>query len=227
MATRRQFLQTAGYRLILLGVGWLAAKDARATSSGIGRRLPQAGTNHVSGQRRSRGVESEHGPSAPPGPPEPPLPPARPPPAVTGLRYRNQQPYLFQTVRSYSAPARVSGGSPLYFEQGSSHFVTPSYYFVDKVAGWAWDRPGGDYIDANLVRNPAAPREWFSVFANAVSGNTAQANYTVDVTKALQFIETTDRDRCEPGAQSSCAQRVVLRFCQCCLGEHGSGQLHG
>jgi hypothetical protein len=192
MATRRQFLQKAGYGLILLNGEWRLVNDARTKSSGItpvGHQAP----NRVQAQRGGHRAATEQGPSEPAAAPETPPRLASRPPAPADLRYRNQQPYLFQTVRDYSAPARVAGGPLLYFEQGSTHHVTPSYTFVDKVAGWAWDRPGGDYLDANLARNPASPIPWFSVLANAASGITAEADYTADVTSALKFIETADR----------------------------------
>ncbi|MBK9234547.1 MAG: hypothetical protein IPO19_00145 [Rhodoferax sp.] len=50
----------------------------------------------------------------------------------------------------------------------------PTSVFVDSMAGWAWDKPGGDWIDADGVRY--GPNAWASVVAATIGG------YSMDVT---------------------------------------------
>ncbi len=114
---------------------------------------------------------------------------ATPPPTTPQLppaRYRNGQRYLFQRIPAASSPARLTGGSDY---EWRIHGATNTY--VDMRSGWTWDNPGGDWLDANRVRQ--GPTEWFSFLANGASGGTAVYNYTVNVTSALQMIQAEDR----------------------------------
>lgn len=77
---------------------------------------------------------------------------------------------------------------------------------VSARAGWPWRRLGGDWIDANGTLHGAVP--WASVQAAAVSGPTARASYTLDVTAAIQHIEAMDR-YCALYLRSAGAPRVL------------------
>ncbi len=116
------------------------------------------------------------------------------PPVEGKIRYRPQHRQLFQHIRSAYEPARIVG-SVNYMQEGPGTAVQvgPTHEYVDKFTGWPWDRDGGDFIDANLARNPATPKPWFSVNLNKATGTTTAASYTVDVTAALDFIQKNDR----------------------------------
>lgn len=101
-------------------------------------------------------------------------------------RYRYQHPVLYQSVPGATTASRLAAGQPFAWGlQGTT------YTHVDLASGWSWDNPGGDWLDANLVRQGTTP--WFSIKADAVAGSTAVANYQVDVTRALQFVQQRGR----------------------------------
>ncbi len=106
-----------------------------------------------------------------------------PVPAVPG-KYRYQSEQLFQTARAEFEPSHLAGGSAF-----PNDTVGPTYRRV--TSGWAWDNPGGDWIDATRTRQGKAA--WFSVLANKASGDTAVYAYSVDCTTALQFVQTQGR----------------------------------
>lgn len=115
-----------------------------------------------------------------------------PPPApVPELdKYRYQQPYLFQTVKARYEPTRLADGYALDLDRGAP-IVGPTYLYVDPLSGWAWDNPGGDYLDSQKVRQGTSP--WFTINTNMASGSTAVYTYTVDITTMLKFIQSTNR----------------------------------
>lgn len=83
----------------------------------------------------------------------PPPPPVDPLPQPAGVRYRYQHPRLFQPAPP-PYPARLPGGQP--YVEGRQY--GPTGRFVDSLAGWPWDKPGGDWIDAAGVRH--GPKPW-------------------------------------------------------------------
>lgn len=118
-------------------------------------------------------------PTPPPAPTPAPVPAPTPPPA-SSARYRYEQPYLFQTVRGASEPARLPNGAPLQWEMNAPVSVGPTRDYIDLACGWAWDRPGGDWVAASGLRYGADP--WFTI--NALT----EAPQSVNVTDALKFI---------------------------------------
>jgi hypothetical protein len=106
-------------------------------------------------------------------------------PAVTS-KYRAGQPYLFQTIRQRYVPSRLPLGSPL-----DRELFGPTYDYVDRYVGWAWNHRGGDWIDANGVQQGTVP--WFSVLTSAASGSSAVAAYRVDATKLVKFVQVNNR----------------------------------
>jgi hypothetical protein len=124
---------------------------------------------------------------------KPPVDPPIDPPVETGIKYRNQQRYLFQTVRAASEPARIPGAPPYANESTGSLTVGPTPKFVDRLVGWPWDRTSGDFLDKNLARNPATPVPWFSVRTDAVAGNTLAHTYTTDATDLVGFVQKQGR----------------------------------
>lgn len=111
-------------------------------------------------------------------------PPPAPAPEPTG-KYRYQQPYLFQTVRGKEEPSRLAGGYPLQWETNAPVSVGPTRDYVDILGGWPWDKPGGDWIDADGVRY--GTKAWFTFNAQSEGAHAA------DVTTALQFIRANGR----------------------------------
>ncbi|MFN7484781.1 MAG: hypothetical protein ACK5T3_19425 [Betaproteobacteria bacterium] len=98
--------------------------------------------------------------------------------------YRVNQPYLFQPV-PVAMPSTL-GGSSYSFERWG-----PTQLYVDFQSGWAWGNLGGDYLDANLVRQ--GTQAWASVALNAVSGSAAVHEYTdIDVTALLSHVQRVD-----------------------------------
>jgi len=124
-------------------------------------------------------------PVEPPPPPPPPPSPVDPIPIPLGLRYRDQHPQLFATVEAQWEASRVAGGSPLRLEG-----VGPTAAVVGANAG-AWDRKGGDWIDADGVRY--GPKAWASQPLNAVSGNTSRAHYSTDCTALVRESQQPGR----------------------------------
>lgn len=100
--------------------------------------------------------------------------------------YRYAQSYLFSSVTKASEPSRIAGGSAL-----SLDVVGPHRDYVDFGTGWKWRNAGGDWIDANRVQMGTSA--WASVLTNAASGSSAGADYTADVTTALQLVQTAGR----------------------------------
>lgn len=91
-------------------------------------------------------------PEPAPTPPPAPVPPPAPAPPAAGGRYRYQQPRLFQP-QPEPYPSRLPGGQPYTDLQ---HYG-PTAVFIDGMAGWAWDKKGGDWIDATGARYGAKP----------------------------------------------------------------------
>jgi len=119
--------------------------------------------------------------------------PALPPPTSPqiGGRYRNQQPYLFQTVRAKTLPNRITTPVPGFDYQLESNAplpVGPNFQWVDPSSGWKWDNVNGDWIDASLSRNSITPAPWFTI----ISPNTPGI-LTGSVTNALQYIQANNR----------------------------------
>lgn len=93
------------------------------------------------------------------------------------MRYRSDSKYLFQTIPEAKEPPRIIGSA---YERDT---YGPTHEHLDPYVGWPWDVPGGDWIDRNGVRQGTVP--WFSCPLNAVSGSTAVADYSFDVTDAM------------------------------------------
>ncbi len=104
----------------------------------------------------------------------------------TTVKYRYQQTRLFQATPVAFYPSRVAGGDDFPMDR-----FGPTADFVAPFAGWAWDRRGGDWVDALGTRHGAAP--WASVVTNKVSGSTARATYTLDVTELLRKVLLDNR----------------------------------
>lgn len=123
-------------------------------------------------------------PSPAPEPP-PPAPVPTPAPAQSVGKYRDQSPYLFSTVAAQYEPSRVPGGSPLRLEA-----FGPTGTVVGANAG-AWDRKGGDWIDADGVRYGS--KAWATCALNAASGNAARASYAMDCTALVIASQAPSR----------------------------------
>jgi hypothetical protein len=108
------------------------------------------------------------------------------PPTEAATRYRPGHRYLFQSVPQHYQPTRLPGGSNFNMEKWG-----PTHEYVDLATQWRWDRSRGDWLDADNVRH--GPKAWASVLANKVSGASAVAAYTMDVTSVLQRVLTDGR----------------------------------
>ena len=67
--------------------------------------------------------------------------------------YRHQQAQLFQRVKAKIAPSRVEPGAPLELDG-----CGPTAEYVDSFVGWPWDHVGGDWLDADGIRQ--GPKPW-------------------------------------------------------------------
>ncbi|HQC99195.1 MAG TPA: hypothetical protein PK306_26165, partial [Aquabacterium sp.] len=101
-------------------------------------------------------------------------------------RYRHAQTYLFQGVPLREIPSRLPQGRPFAWD-----IFGPTHLYVDALSGWAWSRPGGDWIDARGVRH--GPQPWFVMPADAVRGADQSASYEVDVTRLVAHVQSADR----------------------------------
>lgn len=130
----------------------------------------------------SEPIPSDSPPNSPPtSSPSPTQPPTGDPqnyPAPVNA-YRYQQPRLFNTIPDRYIPSRLAGGTPR-DREGSG----PTKGYVDNGTGWAWKNAGGDWIDANNIKQGPSPS--FSFLTMAASGSTATHTYTADVTAAVQ-----------------------------------------
>jgi hypothetical protein len=134
-------------------------------------------------------------------------PPPGPQPEPSPERYRSDQRYLFQHVRSQVEPDRIhKGDSGPWIQDGkntqgqlrvqpvggrSTQPNEPDH--IDFFVGWHFDSKGkgGDIIDRLLKRNPATPAHWLTRPLNSVTAGSF--NYTIDATAALKFIQANDR----------------------------------
>jgi hypothetical protein len=108
----------------------------------------------------------------------PPTPGPAPAPAPMGT-YRTEQYHLFQGVDIPVRPSRLGPGGGL----DVTKYWLPTNKYVDITAGWKWQNPGGDWVDANGVPQGTVPLSTF--VANKASGSTAVFTYDVDITAAL------------------------------------------
>ena len=106
--------------------------------------------------------------------------------ALTAGKYRNTQPYLFQSVSEKYIRTRLAGQA----DHPHDNFG-PTYKYVDFLTGWPWTRPGGDWVDADGVRHGTKP--WFSVLTQRSTGATQIVTYTADATTALAHCFTNSR----------------------------------
>jgi hypothetical protein len=74
-----------------------------------------------------------------PAPPAPPPIPAPPPAPSDKLRYRAQQPQLFQPIKQGSIPPRLPGLHPRPLD-----YHGPAATAIDWQTGWQWANKGGD-----------------------------------------------------------------------------------
>ena len=101
-------------------------------------------------------------------------------------RYRTEQTYLFQSVPAREMASRLPDGQSLYWD-----YFGPTHRYVDAHTGWAWTRPGGDWIDARGQRHGSSP--WFSVAVDAAAGDTAVAPYQANVTRLVAHAQAAGR----------------------------------
>lgn len=191
MMNRRQALRSvvvAAGSTVMAGCGGGAGADETAQD-------PQGADGGTGGGSTGTPV----GGGTPGATPE--TPPLTAEPSLPTSRYRNGQTYLFQPVPQRFVPSRLPEGRDRELD-----LIGPNWEYADRLTGWAWERSGGDWIDRAEVRHGASP--WFTVLANAVSGATASAAYEVDVTEALQYIQTRRR-WCAFLLRSGNAQRAV------------------
>lgn len=137
--------------------------------------------------RESLDVAAPPAPSPAPEPPapEPPAPPPAPIPAE-GMRYRTQSKTLWTRVEQAQIPARLAGVAPLEMDR-----VGPTNIMVCARTDWPWRQPGGDWIDAAGTLHGDVP--WHTAPLGAASGPAAAADYSVDVTAAVQRIHADGR----------------------------------
>jgi len=121
--------------------------------------------------------------------------------AAASARYRFGQRYLFQTVPTRLLKSRLPDGRDLLVD-----IYGPTHRYVDFQTGWPWTRPGGDWIDASLVRHGSVP--WFSAPVAATIGGAAIARYSVDVTKAVAHCQVNKR-WCALLLTAAGAERVI------------------
>lgn len=184
--SRREFVKFAS----AMGCGWLTGCGGGGEEIESGADLTSSAGVYEQSTRSALGLYVPRSPITTTPPPTVPTVPQSPVPvplaaAVTG-KYRTTQKYLFQSVSSKFIANRLPGGRDFLWD-----IYGPTYTFVDFHTGWKWTKPGGDWLDSKKVRHGTSP--WFAVKTNAVTGSTASAKYSFDVTSALQFIQTSNR----------------------------------
>lgn len=131
-------------------------------------------------------IEPDPVPEPPPAPPPPPPPPApspepapAPPPAAAPSRADSLT--LFQTIPAAEVPPRVPLGRPYRLEG----IYGPTAEHVDRYVGWAWDKTGGDWIDADGVRH--GPKPWIAEPLNPAVASTT-VPYAADATALVKRV---------------------------------------
>ena len=101
-------------------------------------------------------------------------------------RYRSAQTYLLQGVPTRELASRLPDGRPMLWD-----LFGPTHRYVDAHTGWAWTRPGGDWVDAKGVRH--GPVAWFSVPVADGQGADSAAHYFADVTRLVGHAQAHGR----------------------------------
>lgn len=96
--------------------------------------------------------------------------------AVAAPKYRAQQAQLFQPIAQGSIPPRLPGQLAQSLETHG-----PTSAFVDHSRGWQWENKGGDWIDADGMRQGSRP--WASL--NIVAAAGVEAAYSLEVAGML------------------------------------------
>ena len=91
---------------------------------------------------------------------------------------------LFQAVPSTDLASRLPDGQPMRWD-----VFGPTHAYVDAQSGWAWTRPGGDWLDATGVRHGSKP--WLSVPVAEPLGTDGLAHYFADATALVQHAQAT------------------------------------
>lgn len=99
-------------------------------------------------------------------------------------RYRTTQTYLLQGMTTRDLASRLPDGRPMLWD-----LFGPTHRYVDLHTGWAWTRPGGDWIDAKGQRH--GPVAWFSVPVADGQGADSVAHYFGDVTRLVNHVQTS------------------------------------
>lgn len=114
-----------------------------------------------------------------------------PAPASPPAAYRTSHPNLFVDVAAttttvaagtlYEVPAKASTGAPA--DTYTIATVGPNYAYVDAAAQWAWQHPGGDFVNQKgAVQATTDPH--FEIVANQVTAGAA--TYVVNATAGAQ-----------------------------------------
>lgn len=167
--TRRKALQLlAASPLSLVGCNG----GAEATAPGPQASEPGQTPGPVSSQAPAPPVQPPAAPVQPPAAPvEPPVPPL-----VAANKYRAQASQLFQPIAANAIPPRLPGQGPRWLD-----YYGPDATHVEFQAGWTWANKGGDWIDADGVRQ--GPKPWASLKIAAPQG--VETAFSVDITAML------------------------------------------
>ena len=180
------WLQAAEKRAVDLGAALEAARGDVAASTAEHARLTAALVAMTAARDALQAIIDAGVTTPPPVPaPEPapaPAPEPAPPPPVPAPagRYRYNQPLLFQPARP-PYPSRIPGGQPF----AAGNLCGPTHRYVDSGCGWPWDKPGGDWVDADGTRH--GPTAWASHRQAALAPNAdTPTTVTLDVTAIAQ-----------------------------------------
>lgn len=154
--------------------GWAAA--AASWLAGCDAALPGGLQRKVAATADSAGVPVDTESAVQPFLQQHPLPP----------RYRSAQTYLLQGVPTRELASRLPDGRPMLWD-----LFGPTHRYVDMHTGWAWSRPGGDWLDANGLRH--GPAAWFSVPVADGLGADSVAHYFADVTRLVDQAQAQGR----------------------------------
>lgn len=93
-------------------------------------------------------------------------------------RYRSAAKRLFQAVGAAELAPRVFGGVPYKMDR-----FGPTHEYVDPYVGWAWDNPGGDWVDVDGEQQ--GPNSWGSVALNGTTEKLKPVEYRMNLTRAV------------------------------------------
>lgn len=142
---------------------------------------------------------------------DPSLPISSAPPVTpdAAKSYRDAGNLLFQATPFSALASRLPLGSPNPGFNFDYERWGPTHTRVSRHGDWLWDNAGGDWLDANLAPQGSTP--WAST-PTPIGTAGVVYDHTMDITSAMQFVQTNDRWAAFCLRGSSAARKIAGKF---------------